>query len=42
VHPKVVQEILGHADIGLTLKTYSHAMPDMQEPAGAAMDAVLS
>jgi integrase len=29
VHPKVVQERLGHADIGITLNTYSHVLPDM-------------
>jgi integrase len=40
--PKVVQEILGHADIALTLNTYSHVMPDMQEHAAEAMDRVLS
>lgn len=39
--PKVVQEVLGHADIALTLNTYSHVMPDMQERAGEAMDAAL-
>jgi hypothetical protein len=27
VHPKVVQEILGHSQIGLTLDTYSHVLP---------------
>ena len=30
VHPKVVQERLGHAAIGITLDTYSHVMPGMQ------------
>jgi integrase len=29
VHPKVVQERLGHANIGITLDTYSHAIPSM-------------
>ena len=33
VHPKVVQERLGHSDISLTLNTYSHVMPGMQEEA---------
>ena len=27
VHPKVVQEILGHSQISLTLDTYSHVLP---------------
>lgn len=33
VHPKVVQERLGHANIRITLDTYSHVLPDMQESA---------
>ena len=33
VHPKVVSERLGHADIALTLNTYSHAIPALQEDA---------
>src|SRR5262249_45345709 len=32
-HPKVVQERLGHANIQLTLDTYSHVLPSMQEDA---------
>ncbi len=31
VHPKVVQEILGHSTIAMTLDVYSHALPSMQE-----------
>jgi integrase len=27
VHPKVVQELLGHSTISLTLDTYSHVAP---------------
>lgn len=30
VHPKVVQERLGHATISITLDTYSHVIPTMQ------------
>jgi integrase len=30
-HPKKVSERLGHASIGLTLDTYSHVLPTMQE-----------
>jgi integrase len=41
VHPKVVQERLGHADISLTLNTYSHVMHGMQEEAAAKLDEVL-
>ena len=31
VHPKVVQEILGHSQIAMTLDVYSHELPSMQE-----------
>jgi integrase len=33
VHAKVVQERLGHSSISMTLDTYSHAIPAMQEDA---------
>jgi len=33
VHPKVVQEILGHSEISMTLDTYSHVLPTMQKAA---------
>lgn len=33
VHPKVVQERLGHSKISLTLDTYSHRLPGIQETA---------
>jgi integrase len=33
VHPRVVQERLGHATIGITLDTYSHVAQGMQEDA---------
>jgi len=33
VHPKVVQERLGHASITMTLDTYSHLIPSMQRDA---------
>jgi len=29
VHPKVVQELLGHSQIGMTMDTYSHVLPSM-------------
>ena len=35
IHPKVVSERLGHAAISITLDTYSHAIPAMQEEAAA-------
>ena len=39
VHPKIVQERLGHSSIGITLDTYSHVMPNMQADAAATVDA---
>lgn len=42
VHPKVVQERLGHADISLTLNTYSHVMPGMQADAAERLDELLT
>ena len=37
VHPKIVQELLGHATIAMTLDTYSHVRPVMQGEAPVAM-----
>jgi integrase len=37
VHPKIVAEVLGHANISITLDTYSHAIPAMQESAAATV-----
>jgi integrase len=35
IHPKVVQELLGHTSVTVTLDTYSHVLPTMQgEAAG--------
>ena len=36
VHPKVVSECLGHATAGITLDTYSHVLPNLQEEAARA------
>ena len=33
VHPKVVSERLGHANIGITMDIYSHVLPGLQEAA---------
>jgi integrase len=41
VNPKIVSEMLGHANISITLDTYSHVTPDMQQAAAQAMDDVL-
>ena len=41
VHPKVVSERLGHSTIGITMDTYSHLLPGMQEEAAARIEASL-
>ena len=41
VHAKIVSERLGHAGIGITLDTYSHLLPGLQEQATAAFDSVM-
>ena len=38
VHPKIVQERLGHASIQITLDTYSHVAPGPQEAAARKFD----
>jgi integrase len=38
VHPKIVSERLGHASIGITLDTYTHVLPSMQQIAADAFD----
>lgn len=40
VHPKIVQEMLGHSTIALTLDTYSHILPDIQQEAADKMDKI--
>jgi integrase len=41
-HPKLVQELLGHATIAMTLDTYSHFLPSMGDQTVMAMEAALS
>jgi hypothetical protein len=41
IHPKIVQERLGHADISMTLNIYSHVLPSMQEDAAEKLDELL-
>ena len=41
VNPKIVSEMLGHANIAITLDTYSHVLPDMQEKAAKALEEAL-
>ena len=40
VHPKVVSERLGHANIGITLDIYSHVLPGLQEAAAEKFDSI--
>jgi integrase len=41
VHPKLVQELLGHKNISITLDTYSHVLPGMGDTAAGEMDDVM-
>ncbi len=41
VNVKVVSEMLGHASTTITLNTYSHVLPGMQDSAADAMEAAL-
>lgn len=40
-NPKVVQERLGHANISITLDTYSHVLPSMKTDAATRFDALI-
>ena len=42
VHPKVVQERLGHTNVSITLDIYSHCTPNMQQEAAEKMDEALA
>jgi integrase len=41
VHPKFVQELLGHASVAITLDTYSHMLPGMGSEAADAIESAL-
>ena len=41
VHPKIAQERLGYSNVSITLNTYSHVVPGMQQEAAAKVDAVI-
>ncbi len=41
VNPKIVSEMLGHSSISITLDTYSHVLPDMQDGAARALEDAL-
>ena len=40
--PKIVSEMLEHTTIAITLDTYSHVLPTMQESAANAIEDALS
>jgi integrase len=42
VHPKIVQERLGHSEISMTLNRYSHVTPTMQRQAADTLDSLIS
>jgi integrase len=41
VNPKIVSEMLGDSTIAITLGTYSHVLPNMQESAVRALEEAL-
>ncbi len=42
IHPKIVSERLGHASVSITLDTYSHVLPGLQEAAAERFDEILA
>jgi integrase len=41
IHPKIVQERLGHTSIQITLDTYSHVAPGLQQAAAESFDKMI-
>jgi len=41
VHPKKVQEMLGHSSIAVTLDTYSHIVPGLREKAAERLESAI-
>ena len=41
VHPKVVQEAMGHSNIAVRMDVYSHVLPGLQKDAAREMGAAL-
>ena len=41
VSPRVMQEVLGHGQIGMTLGTYSHVLPSLRPEAADRMEVIL-
>jgi len=42
IHPKVVQERLGHVNVTITLQVYSHVIPTMHDQAADLVAGVIS
>lgn len=42
VHPKVVQELLGHTQISMTMDIYSHVLPGLQQDAVGKLNTLLT
>jgi integrase len=42
VSPRVVMDVLGHSQIGLTMNTYSHVIPDLRRDAAQRMDDLIA
>jgi integrase len=42
VSPRVVMEILGHSQIGVTMNTYSHVIPELGKSAAKKMESLLA
>jgi integrase len=42
VSPRTIMETLGHSQISLTLNTYAHVMPELQQDAAEKMNAILT
>ena len=42
IHPKIVSEMLGHTDVGITLNLYSHVIPGLHQRAAQAFDTLLA
>ena len=41
INPKVVSEALGHSSVTITLDTYSHVLPNMQDELAVAIANIL-
>jgi integrase len=41
VSPRVVMDVLGHSQIGLTMNTYSHVIPDLGRDAARRLEELL-